>query len=65
MYYCCVFIFSRNLLDFDIFSSTDPLCVVYMKTIEDLEWSEVGRTECIDNTLNPIFVTKVNQICLL
>lgn len=31
-----------------------------MKTVEDLEWSEVGRTECVDNTLNPNFITKVN-----
>lgn len=49
----------RNLLDCDVFSKSDPMCVVYMKTPETSKWNEICRTECINNSLNPDFVTKV------
>ncbi|XP_025417468.1 copine-5-like isoform X2 [Sipha flava] len=49
----------RNLLDCDVFSKSDPMCVVYMKTSENSRWSEIFRTECINNSLNPDFMTKV------
>lgn len=52
----------RNLLDCDVFSKSDPMCVVYMKTPETSKWNEICRTECIHNSLNPDFVKKV--ICL-
>ncbi|XP_061085182.1 copine-8-like isoform X1 [Conger conger] len=48
----------RNLLDMDTFSKSDPLCVLYMQGIAGQEWREFGRTEVIDNTLNPDFVRK-------
>jgi len=51
--------FFRNLLDCDVFSKSDPMCVVYMKTPETTKWIEICRTECINNSLNPNFVTKV------
>ncbi|XP_043932415.1 copine-8-like [Protopterus annectens] len=48
----------RNLLDRDTFSKSDPLCVLYTQGIETKQWREFGRTEVIDNTLNPDFVRK-------
>ncbi|XP_078054066.1 copine-5 isoform X3 [Mustelus asterias] len=48
----------RNLLDKDTFSKSDPLCVLYVQGIETIQWREFGRTEVIDNSLNPDFVRK-------
>ncbi|XP_007228266.1 copine-8 [Astyanax mexicanus] len=48
----------RNLLDRDTFSKSDPICVLYTQTVASREWREFGRTEVIDNTLNPDFVRK-------
>ncbi|XP_034528857.1 copine-8 [Notolabrus celidotus] len=48
----------RNLLDMDTFSKSDPLCVLYTQGLGNKEWREFGRTEVIDNTLNPDFVVK-------
>ncbi|XP_012778263.2 copine-8 isoform X2 [Maylandia zebra] len=48
----------RNLLDRDTFSKSDPICVLYTQGIANKEWREFGRTEVIDNTLNPDFVRK-------
>ncbi|XP_062852539.1 copine-8 [Trichomycterus rosablanca] len=48
----------RNLLDRDTFSKSDPICVLYIQGIGNMEWREYGRTEVIDNTLNPDFVRK-------
>ncbi|KAJ8245438.1 hypothetical protein GJAV_G00270760 [Gymnothorax javanicus] len=48
----------RNLLDMDTFSKSDPLCVLYVQGVASQEWREFGRTEVIDNTLNPDFVRK-------
>ncbi|CAF90390.1 unnamed protein product, partial [Tetraodon nigroviridis] len=48
----------RNLLDMDTFSKSDPVVVLYMQGLGTKEWREFGRTEVIDNTLNPDFVRK-------
>ncbi|XP_057213349.1 copine-5 isoform X1 [Triplophysa rosa] len=48
----------RNLLDRDTFSKSDPLCILYTQGTESKQWREFGRTEVIDNTLNPDFVRK-------
>ncbi|XP_062398204.1 copine-9-like [Sardina pilchardus] len=48
----------RNLLDIDTFSKSDPVVVLYVQGIGTKEWREFGRTEVIDNTLNPDFVRK-------
>ncbi|XP_033889159.1 copine-8 isoform X4 [Acipenser ruthenus] len=48
----------RNLLDRDTFSKSDPICVLYTQGVGNKEWREYGRTEAIDNTLNPDFVKK-------
>ncbi|XP_026148539.1 copine-3-like isoform X1 [Mastacembelus armatus] len=44
----------ENLLDMDTFSKSDPLCVLHMST-SGSHWSEIGRTEKIQNSLNPKF----------
>ncbi|ESN89865.1 hypothetical protein HELRODRAFT_91316 [Helobdella robusta] len=49
---------ARNLLDMDITSKSDPLCVLFMKQLASTEYREIGRTEVIWNTLNPDFVKK-------
>uniref|UniRef100_A0A8C1PA74 Copine 8 n=2 Tax=Cyprinus carpio TaxID=7962 RepID=A0A8C1PA74_CYPCA len=54
----CFVLFYRNLLDRDTFSKSDPICVLYTQGIGNKEWREFGRTEVIDNTLNPDFVRK-------
>uniref|UniRef100_A0A8V5H932 C2 domain-containing protein n=1 Tax=Melopsittacus undulatus TaxID=13146 RepID=A0A8V5H932_MELUD len=49
---------SRNLLDMDTFSKSDPVVVLFVQGSGSSEWKEFGRTEVIDNTLNPDFVRK-------
>uniref|UniRef100_A0A8C6WJA2 Copine Vb n=1 Tax=Neogobius melanostomus TaxID=47308 RepID=A0A8C6WJA2_9GOBI len=53
--------------DFDPFTGNIPatkveitvsLCVLYTQGVETKQWREFGRTEVIDNTLNPDFVRK-------
>ncbi|OWK02755.1 CPNE9 [Cervus elaphus hippelaphus] len=51
-------IHSLNLLDLDTFSKSDPMVVLYTQSRASQEWREFGRTEVIDNTLNPDFVRK-------
>lgn len=50
-----------------MFSKSDPMCVVKMKTAEFSQWREIFRTEKISNTLNPDFTKKVSSknFCLL
>ncbi|XP_018015723.1 copine-8 [Hyalella azteca] len=49
----------RNLRDTDVFSKSDPIAVLYYKPFATNKWLELRRTECISNTLNPDFVTKL------
>ncbi|KAM9839448.1 copine-3-like isoform 2-T2 [Aulostomus maculatus] len=44
----------ENLLDMDVFSKSDPMCVLHMSTTGS-HWVEVGRTETIQNCLSPKF----------
>ncbi|KAM6900413.1 copine-3-like [Xenentodon cancila] len=43
-----------SLLDKDAFSKSDPMCVLLMNT-SGPHWQEIGRTEKIQNCLNPTF----------
>ena len=45
----------------DVFSKSDPICVVYYKPFGSTKWAELRRTECIKNNLNPHWVTKVQM----
>lgn len=42
----------------DVFSKSDPMCVVSFRPFGTQNWQEMQRTECIQNCLNPEWVTK-------
>lgn len=44
-----------NLKDMDVFSKSDP--VVFLHEMRGREWQKLGRTEVIDNNLNPKVLT--------
>ncbi|GAB1607454.1 copine-8-like [Argonauta hians] len=48
----------RNLRDRDVFSKSDPVCILYTKNFKSDTFYEYGRTETISNTLNPNFIHK-------
>jgi len=51
---CC-----SKLADLDVFSKSDPFLILYQEERERSgKWIEIGRTETIDNTLNPEWQTK-------
>lgn len=52
----------RNLLDKDILSKSDPMCVVYHRPPGTTHFVELLRTETIKDTLNPDFTTKVGLL---
>ncbi|CAD8071975.1 unnamed protein product [Paramecium sonneborni] len=48
-----IFISGRQLKDLDYFSKSDPFVIVFIKN--NNQWIKIGRTETIDNNLNPNF----------
>ena len=51
---------ANNLRDMDVFSKSDPMCVVYVEPFGATgTWKEILRTECVKNSLNPQFTRKV------
>ena len=50
----------RNLVDLDIVTVSDPEVHVYMKNSKDAKYFLIGKTEMIDNNLNPDFTTTFN-----
>lgn len=48
----------RSLINTDILSKSDPYCLVQMKEPWQDKYFEVGRTETIDDNLNPQWVKK-------
>eukprot|EP01129_Flabellula_baltica_P008548 TRINITY_DN340_c0_g1_i4.p1 TRINITY_DN340_c0_g1~~TRINITY_DN340_c0_g1_i4.p1 ORF type:complete len:763 (-),score=172.10 TRINITY_DN340_c0_g1_i4:17-2305(-) len=48
-----------DLVNLDTFSKSDPICLVYSKPPNSPQWREIGRTECIQDNLNPKWVTCV------
>ena len=48
----------RNLLNKDILSKSDPFCLVQMKDSWSEKFVEIGRTETVNDNLNPEFVKK-------
>lgn len=48
----------NNIMDADVFSKSDPMCVVYLEEFGQTNYVEMGRTECIMNNLNPEFTKK-------
>uniref|UniRef100_A0A673GTM3 Copine-3 n=1 Tax=Sinocyclocheilus rhinocerous TaxID=307959 RepID=A0A673GTM3_9TELE len=49
----------NNLLDKDVGSKSDPLCVL-LQSIGDDKWTEVERTERVKNCQDPEFSTKLH-----
>jgi len=47
-----------ELEDMDVFSKSDPFCVLYVKDSKSKQWLCFGKTETIDNTLEPHFQKK-------
>uniref|UniRef100_A0A8C6M1P4 Copine 3 n=1 Tax=Nothobranchius furzeri TaxID=105023 RepID=A0A8C6M1P4_NOTFU len=47
----------ENLMDMDFFSKSDPVCALFLYTPDSI-WYELGRTETIQNCLNPKFSKK-------
>lgn len=48
----------RNLADLDTFTVSDPVCHIYVNDGDDPDkWMLFGKTEQIENNLNPDFVT--------
>uniref|UniRef100_A0A3B3S3P4 Copine 5 n=1 Tax=Paramormyrops kingsleyae TaxID=1676925 RepID=A0A3B3S3P4_9TELE len=54
----CSLSFPDMLLTCSNLSLLSPVCVLYTQEAETKQWKEFGRTEVIDNTLNPDFVQK-------
>ncbi|PIA44583.1 hypothetical protein AQUCO_01700286v1 [Aquilegia coerulea] len=50
---------ASKLLDKDILSKSDPMTVVYVKS-RNGTLEEIGRTEVLMNTLNPVWINKVS-----
>ncbi|CAJ0947155.1 unnamed protein product, partial [Mesorhabditis belari] len=53
---------ARDLRDTDLESVSDPFCVVSVMTMGPIttkKWKELGRTEVINNCLNPDWATKI------
>uniref|UniRef100_A0A0C9QWW9 TSA: Wollemia nobilis Ref_Wollemi_Transcript_2443_2067 transcribed RNA sequence n=1 Tax=Wollemia nobilis TaxID=56998 RepID=A0A0C9QWW9_9CONI len=48
---------ASNLRDRDVLSKSDPMAVVYLKK-QDGSLEELGRTEVILNSLDPVWITK-------
>lgn len=46
----------RNLINKDVISKSDPFCVIWMKESWQERYFEIGRTEVIDDNLNPEWV---------
>jgi hypothetical protein len=47
----------RKLRDLDVFSKSDPQCMVY--EMVNTQWALIGKTEQIINNLNPDFKTRI------
>ncbi|XP_043706902.1 protein BONZAI 1-like [Telopea speciosissima] len=48
---------ATNLRDRDVLSKSDPMAVLYVKG-RDGTLDEIGRTEVVLNSLNPLWITK-------
>jgi len=48
----------RDLIDADVFSKSDPMVVLFIQEQNTQKWKEFGRTEVIQDNLNPDFVKK-------
>jgi len=49
----------KDVRNTDVGSKSDPFAVVFLRNSLQEEWKEVGRTEVIENNLNPSFVKAI------
>jgi len=54
-----LYISCRKLKDLDYIGKSDPYCQVWLKNDERSSWAMVGKTETIQNNLNPVFSTPI------
>mmetsp|Transcript_17047 Transcript_17047/g.28140 ORF Transcript_17047/g.28140 Transcript_17047/m.28140 type:complete len:116 (-) Transcript_17047:661-1008(-) len=52
---CELSIAAQKLLDRDLTSKSDPMCVLFVKNKSTTEWQEYGRTEVVKNNNSPVF----------
>lgn len=50
---------AKSLLNKDVMSKSDPICLVYIQLPNNSTWQEHGRTEVMKNNCNPEFATKI------
>lgn len=51
-----LFLQAKELANLDHFSESDPFCSLYLRSSLTAEWKFIGKTETIDNNLNPKWV---------
>ncbi len=55
----------KNLKDLDVFSKSDPIVFLYERLSPSAVWNKLGKTEVIDNNLNPeVCICAVTRNCL-
>ena len=57
-----------GLADMDFFSKRDPMCVLYSKKQSSQVWVEEGRTEVIQDNLNPtvwLFLSTLSRTLII
>ena len=54
-----LFISCRNLKNLDIMSKSDPQVEAYIRDKNNRSWSIIGKTERVNNNLNPDFSTSI------
>jgi Ca2+-dependent lipid-binding protein len=52
-----MYISGRKLKDLDVFSKSDPICILSEYNDKTKQWVKLGQTEQIKNNLNPDFKT--------
>ena len=53
-----LYVSGRNLADMDLFSKSDPLCILSEFNESTQKWVKLGQTEQIHNHLSPNFRTR-------
>lgn len=54
-----LFLSCTGLRDKDFIGESDPYCKVYVKNDERSEWEEIGKTNTVDESIDPVFATPI------
>ena len=52
-----IFLSAVKLANLDNFDDSDPFAELLIKSVDEEEWTSLGKTETVDNNLNPNWVT--------